>query len=170
MHGTGKRSNPVKAKTISMKPIGVVHSPIKSGPIKNRSAISEIVVEKAYLQGLKGLEDFSHLYILYWLHKIQEPPRLKVHPWGSRETPLLGVFATRSPSRPNPLGLTLVELLGRKGCCLKVRGLDAIDGSPVLDIKPFDFWEVGEYRKVRVPEWWIKAKPEKWKKWEKLVG
>jgi len=165
-----KRLRPLKEKTIPLKPIGFVRSPQKEGTVKDRSLTSEIVLEKTYSAGLEGLEGFSHLYVIYWLHKIREAPKLKVHPWGSREMPLLGVFATRSPSRPNPLGLTLVELLEREDCVLKVRGLDALDGSPVLDLKPFDFSDVDEYRKVRVPGWWVKAKPEKWKKWKKLVG
>ena len=68
--------------------------------------------------------------------------------------PLLGVFATRTNLRPNPIGLTLVELLKVEGKTLTVRGLDAFDGTPILDIKPFDTWDIAE--RAVVPEWWLK--------------
>ena len=73
--------------------------------------------------------------------------------------PLLGAFATRTPHRPNPIGLTLVELLEVEGNVVTVRGLDAFDGTPVLDMKPFDYWDVAE--DARVPEWWMKLEKEK---------
>jgi tRNA-Thr(GGU) m(6)t(6)A37 methyltransferase TsaA len=84
---------------------------------------------------------------------------LKVHPRGRIDMPLLGVFATRTNLRPNPIGLTLVELLKVEGTTLTVRGLDAFDGTPILDIKPFDSWDNAE--KARVPDWWIKLNEEK---------
>ncbi len=73
--------------------------------------------------------------------------------------PLVGVLATRAPHRPNPIGLSLVELVERRGNILKVRGLDALDGSPVLDLKPYDKWDSAEH--VRVPEWWTKLERER---------
>ena len=73
--------------------------------------------------------------------------------------PLLGVFATRTMLRPNPVGLTLVELVKVEGNVLTIRGLDAFDGTPILDIKPFDSWDTA--KNVKVPEWWIKLKSEK---------
>ena len=78
----------------------------------------------------------------------------KVHPWGDPEMPLVGSFATHSYVRPNPIGLTIIELLERRGNRLKVKGLDALDGTPVLDIKPFDFWDTEKIRKAKVPKWW----------------
>ena len=68
--------------------------------------------------------------------------------------PLLGVYATRTPYRPNPIGLTLVEVLEVKDNVITVRGLDAVDGTPILDIKPFDYWDTAE--NARVPDWWMR--------------
>ena len=90
---------------------------------------------------------------------IEERTTLKVHPRGREDMPFVGAFATRTPYRPNPIGLTIVELLKVEGNVLTVRGLDAIDGTPVLDIKPFDYWDVAEG--VRVPEWWAKLEKER---------
>jgi len=110
---------------------------------------------------LDGVNEFSHVFVLFWLHGVSEEQRktLKVHPRGRRDLPLLGVFATRTMLRPNPVGLTLVELVKVEGNVLTVRGLDAFDGTPVLDIKPFDSWDTVE--NVRVPDWWVKLEKEK---------
>jgi tRNA-Thr(GGU) m(6)t(6)A37 methyltransferase TsaA len=95
------------------------------------------------------------------MHEIPKEERrtMKVHPRGRMDMPLLGIFATRTPYRPNPIGLTLVELLRVEGNVVTVRGLDAFDGTPVLDIKPFDYWDLVE--DARVPEWWMRLKKEK---------
>jgi len=87
---------------------------------------------------------------------------LKVHPRGRMDMPLLGVFATRTNLRPNPIGLTLVELLKAEGNTLTVKGLDAFDGTPVLDVKPYDFWDM--ISDAKVPDWWKKLEKEKQKK------
>lgn len=83
---------------------------------------------------------------------------MKVHPRGRVDIEEVGVFATRSPHRPNPIGLTLVKLLSKKGRTLTVRGLDAYDGTPVLDIKPYDRRDTT--RQFRVPAWWRKLERE----------
>ena len=86
-----------------------------------------------------GLDEFSHCYVLFWMHHntkaLQE--RARVHPRGQEDLPLVGVFATHSPYRPNPIGLTVVELVHFSEGSLWVRGLDALHGSPVLDIKSY---------------------------------
>lgn len=89
---------------------------------------------------------------------------MKVHARSRADMPLLGVFATRIPYRPNPIGITLVELLGVKGDIVTVRGLDAFDGAPVLDTKPFDYWDMAE--DARVPEWWMRMERVKLEKSE----
>jgi len=155
---------------LSVKPIGLVRSPIKEGAIRDRQLVSEIVIREDLSEGLEGLEEFSLLYVIFWMHEVKEKVALKVHPRGDPQTPLVGVFATRSPSRPNCVGLTLVRLLGRTGNVLKVRGLDAFDGSPVIDIKPFDPFDVEEYGELKVPSWWKRLNPEKWMQWQKLFG
>jgi tRNA-Thr(GGU) m(6)t(6)A37 methyltransferase TsaA len=100
--------------------------------------VSEIVLDGSLTEALDGLEQFSHIIVLFWLHRITESETpLKIHPMRRAEIPLTGLFATRTPNRPNRIGVTIVKLLERKGNILKVKGLDALDGSPVLDIKPY---------------------------------
>ncbi len=101
--------------------------------------VSEIVVEEEYADCLDGIEEFSHVIVLFLTQFTDEGARRikKVHPGGFKEFPTKGIFSTRSPARPNPIGLTVVELLERRGNVLILRGLDAIDETKVLDIKPF---------------------------------
>lgn len=96
--------------------------------------------------GLLEIDGFSHLIVLFWMHRLQEGARakLQIQPRGllrlglsPDELPTIGVFACDAPPRPNPIGLTVVELLGREGTTLEVRGLDAFSGTPVLDVKPY---------------------------------
>jgi tRNA-Thr(GGU) m(6)t(6)A37 methyltransferase TsaA len=146
---------------IVLKPIGVVRTAAVGDKVKDKTRISHVVIHSELAEALDGIGDFSHLFVLFWLHKIPDEQRktLKVHPRGRRDLPLLGIFATRSMLRPNPVGLTLVELVKAEGNVLTVRGLDAFDGTPVLDIKPFDSWDVA--KDVRVPRWWTKLDKEK---------
>lgn len=131
---------PNELPAMSLKAIGVVSNDIKQ-PLMHgwREVVSEITVDSELTEALDGLDEFSHIIVLYWMHQLPEGRKLplKVHPMGNRELPLVGRFATRSPSRPNPVGQATVELLGRRGNVLKVKGLDAIDGTPVIDIKPY---------------------------------
>ncbi|MFQ5998405.1 MAG: tRNA (N6-threonylcarbamoyladenosine(37)-N6)-methyltransferase TrmO [Candidatus Bathyarchaeia archaeon] len=148
----------LKAKSVSfikLTPIGFVQTRTSLRLLKSRKAESRIIILDRYSEGLKGVNDFSHLIVLYWLHKdASEPVFLKVHPRGRPDTPLVGLFATRSGNRPNRIGLSVVELLQVKGSTLKVRGLDASHGTPVLDLKPYDLWDVK--RSIKVPGWWKK--------------
>jgi tRNA-Thr(GGU) m(6)t(6)A37 methyltransferase TsaA len=101
--------------------------------------LSKIVLTQKACPGLLRIEEHNHLYILYWFHQRDTPKHrdvLKVIPRRHGETAYRGVFASHSPSRPNPVGLTLVELVSVEGCTLTVKGLDAFEGSPVVDIKP----------------------------------
>lgn len=140
-------------KEIEMKPIGYVRRASKEEDVKDRSLISRIVIRKDLVEALEGIEDFSHIFIFFWMHQIpkEEIKILKVHPRGRTDLPLLGIFATRTAFRPNPIGLTLVELLERKNNVLVVKGLDALDGTPVLDIKPYNSRDM--VLDARVPEW-----------------
>ena len=101
---------------------------------------SRIVVFEEFKEGLQGLEARDEIYVIYWLHKIREEARdiLKVYPRGKVELGLTGVFNTRSPRRPNPIGLTRVKLLKVENNVLTVKGLDALNNTPVLDIKPVE--------------------------------
>jgi tRNA-Thr(GGU) m(6)t(6)A37 methyltransferase TsaA len=129
--------------------------------VKDKTHLSHIILDCDLTEALQGITDFSHLYVLFFLDKITKRQRekLTVHPRGRRDLPLVGVFSARTNLRPNPIGLTLVELLSVESNILTVRGLDAFDGTPVLDIKPFDFWDIA--KDARVPEWWLKLEREK---------
>lgn len=98
-------------------------------------ACGQIVISDEYADGLQDIEGFSHLYVLFHLHRCHGDPQLKVMPF--LDTKERGVFATRSPKRPNPLGLSIVELIRRDGQTLHVRGLDLLNGTPIIDIKPY---------------------------------
>jgi tRNA-Thr(GGU) m(6)t(6)A37 methyltransferase TsaA len=99
-----------------------------------RQEESELVLDPEFVEGLEGLQPGDVLMVLYALHRVKEP-RLKVHPRGDPTKPMKGVFATRSQYRPNPIGLTGVRVLAIEGNVVRVRGLDALDGSPILDLK-----------------------------------
>ena len=99
---------------------------------------AEITIDAAWSEALDGLEGFSHIWVLWWIDRFDDPPeRQHVHPEGRSEMPLVGLLATRSPHRPYPIGLTAVRLLERRGRRLLVEGLDAFEGTFVLDIKPY---------------------------------
>lgn len=160
---------------ITLRPVGIVHSEIKEPTLKTgndglarqvrkqqekayheklENVICEIVVDKGLSGILDGIEGFSHILVLYWPHLVAPDRRnlLKVHPMGRKDIPRQGIFATCSPARPNPVLVTAVRLLERSGNVLRVRGLEAVDGSPVLDIKPYN----PRYYRVQdpvVPEW-----------------
>jgi len=144
---------------IELEPIGLVKATEKE--TGDKRGIAEIVLREDLSGALEGIQDFSHIFIIFWMHEVAEEERriLKSHPRGREDLPLLGVFATRTPHRPNPIGLTLVKLLKVKNNVITVRGLDAFDGTPVLDIKPFDYWDMVE--DARVPEWWMKLERER---------
>lgn len=127
-------------QSINLMPIGQVVNGLEyPSDVQWESVISEVVIAPHLTEALDGIEGFSHVWIVFYLHKVNEDRRslLKVHPENKEELPLVGVFATRSPVRPNPIGVTVVKLLGRWANVLKVQGLDAYDGTPVLDIKPY---------------------------------
>jgi len=124
--------------SLELKPIGIIHSPYKNtreAPYQGYKSeeISQIEVFKEFEEGLKDIEGFSHIIVIYWFHKSQGYHLLVKTPW---DDSLHGLFTTRSPHRPCPLGLTVVELVAREKNILKVKGLDAVDGTPLLDIKP----------------------------------
>jgi tRNA (adenine37-N6)-methyltransferase len=128
-----------KRRIVDLTPIGIIQSPHRgSGQVPRQDddpgAVSTIEVFGEYATGLQDIEGFSHIVVIYWFHRSQGY-ELLVKPPG--EDSLRGLFATRSPRRPCPLGLTVVQLLARDENRLEVKGLDAMDGSPVLDIKPY---------------------------------
>ncbi|MBL7062499.1 MAG: tRNA (N6-threonylcarbamoyladenosine(37)-N6)-methyltransferase TrmO [Dehalococcoidia bacterium] len=125
---------------MTLTPIGVVKNSIKDLETEDwKKAVCEIIVNEDQKEALSLIEEFSHVIVLYWMHKVSPSQRLvmRVHPRGRQDLPLVGVLASRSPARPNPIGVSTVTLLERRDNVLKVMGLDAADGTPVLDIKPY---------------------------------
>jgi len=149
------------SKKICLEPVGFVKTEAVGKEVRSKNVVSRIVFREEYTEALKGVEEFSHLFVLFWLHKMSDESKriLKVHPRGRGDAPLLGIFATRAPHRPNPIGLTRVKLLKVEGNVATVQGLDAYDGTPVLDIKPFDSWDITE--DFRVPDWWKKMEKDR---------
>ena len=128
-------------------PIGIIHTPHRDPektPIQPAYAgdfRGEVEVFPEFEEGLADIDGFSHIYLLYHFHRAG-PARLSVKPFLQDE--MRGLFATRAPSRPNPIGLSVVALLGREGNVLRVEGADMLDGSPLLDIKPY----VGRFDRI----------------------
>ena len=128
------------AVTITMRPIGHVRSPYQKtsdipkglGAEHHAEGLLDLLPE--FAPGLQDIEGFSHLFVLWAFHRSESYDLVGTPPSDDRPH---GVFATRSPRRPNPIGLTVVELLGRDGSRLRVRGVDMLDGTPVLDLKPY---------------------------------
>jgi len=161
---------------ITLYPVGVVKSEVTEPSLKadtenismqgglermkerskaRHERVCEVIINQELEGILDGVEDYSHLNILYWAHRTPSESRKikKVHPMGRQDNPLTGVFATCSPARPNPVLLTSVKLLKRDGNVLTVQGLDAVDGSPVIDVKPYvPTYQVKD--EVKVP-WWM---------------
>ncbi len=149
-----------KTQSYQLTQVGEVHSEIKSPlllagesdiELQDRldtireyhqrvaSSLSELIVYSAWEALLDGIEGFSHILVLYWPHLIDPQRRelQKVHPMGRKDLPRQGIFATCSPVRPNPVLVSAVPLIKRSGNKLLVKGLEAVDGSPVIDIKPY---------------------------------
>lgn len=126
---------------MTLSAIGIIKSDLKdpaSAHLNLKKIVAEIEIDPQLNEALDGLEGFSHIVVLYWMHRaLFNKKRLKAHPMGNKGVAEKGLFAVRTPNRPNPIGKSTVRLLERRGNILKVQGLDAIDGSPVLDIKPY---------------------------------
>ena len=131
-----------KLSEMTLRAIGIVRNEVKRapGPVYHwQDIVSEVVIDSSLTGALDSLDEYSHIIVLWWMHNVAASDELtvKIHPRGQQGLPLVGLFATRSPRRPNPIGKATVRLLQRRGNILKVQGLDAIDGTPVIDIKPY---------------------------------
>jgi tRNA (adenine37-N6)-methyltransferase len=125
------------------------------GFIRKKDATVLIEIDKKYNIALLGLEQFSHINVLYWFHQNDTPESrntMQVHPCGIKTNPLTGVFATHSPHRPNLIALSLCKILSIDGTIIKIDKIDALDGSPVIDIKSFSPTKLS-IPDVRVPDW-----------------
>ncbi len=149
---------------IKLKPIGIIHSPFKKKEdVESKkyadsrgfdSIQGELEIFKEYEEGLKDVEGFSHLVVLFAFHKSDG---YKLHTKPLLGGILRGVFATRTPNRPNPIGMTVVNVIERKGNRLKVSGIDMLEGTPILDIKPY----TSRDQKSRIKLGWLKKKMTK---------
>jgi tRNA-Thr(GGU) m(6)t(6)A37 methyltransferase TsaA len=142
----------IAIKTSHLTPVGVVKK-------QGEHAYLEIYPE--FAPALKGLQDFSHVWVFYWFHDNDTPEQrrtLQVHPRRDPANPLTGVFACRSPERPNLIGFTACRIIQVKGNGVEVAGLDARDGSPLLDLKPY-IPEGDAIPAARTPEWLKRSRP-----------
>ncbi len=125
---------------IACRSIGVVRNPVTEGRDEGwASVVSELHLEEDVAAGLAGIEGFSHAIVVFWMHRssFDRATDLVRRPRGRQDMPEVGIFAQRAKHRPNPIGLTAVRVLGRRGPIVEVQGLDAMDGTPVLDLKPY---------------------------------
>ena len=148
-------------KEIKYKPIGVVHSPFKEPhgvpvqPARGKDIDAVIEVFPEYVEGLKDIEGFSHIILICHLH-LSKAFSLKVKPFLDNE--LRGVFATRAPSRPNPIGISVVRLIRVEEGKLYIKDIDMIDGTPILDIKPY-VSEFDPQKKIKIG--WLEKRVHK---------
>ncbi len=134
-----------EGRKLLLDPIGRVSNPheaeepsLRKGKGDREAGIAEIEIDAAWAEALDGIEEFSHIWVVWWPDRFEElPTSPRVHPEGRQEMPEVGLFATRSPHRPCPVAITAVRLLEHHGARLLVQGLDASPDTPVLDIKPY---------------------------------
>jgi len=140
---------------ITLEPIGVVRNKYPHGqkPPTWQGTSARIEIDPRWTAALEGLEEFSHVNVLCYLHRMRgKAPTLQIHPQGNTDMPKVGLFATRTPLRPNPISLTVVRLIERRDNVLHVQNLDMYDGTPVLDLKPY--LTRGDYQpQATGPEW-----------------
>jgi tRNA-Thr(GGU) m(6)t(6)A37 methyltransferase TsaA len=138
-------------RPVTMRPIGVVRRTSADEDDRDSRLVSQVVIREELAPALDGIDEWSHIYVIFWLDRVPRPEKPQLHQ--PADGP--GVLATRAPIHPNPIGLTLVELVRRQANVLWVRGLDAFDGTPVLDIKPYPNWDstLQVVTEFRVPAW-----------------
>ncbi len=139
---------------IVMQPIGYVKNEVTQRKDTSWGEdTSTLVLNDEYKTGLTGLEDFSHAIIIFHLDKAkyEKEKHLQRRPQNRDDMPLVGIFSQRGKDRPNQIGMTSVEIISVTDGTLTVKGLDAIDGTPILDIKPY--YPVYDKKDAKVPEW-----------------
>jgi len=147
-----------------LRPIGVIHTSFSDDEVRESlTGVSGVIeVYEEFAKGLKGIDGFSHIMIIAYLHKVPEDRRevLEVRPrrliklgLSPEELPVVGVFCTDSPHRPNPIAITIVKLVRRDGRFLYVEGLDLFNGTPVIDLRPYTPDRV--VRDSTQPQWYL---------------
>ena len=149
--------------TFNLTQIATIYSPfcdLVNMPVQPKGAkevYATIEFKKEYEEGLKDLDGFSHVYLIYYFHEVKNP-KLRVIPFNDKTNTPRGVFSTRTPMHPNGLGLSVVELVKVEGNIVTIKGVDILDGTPLLDIKPY----IENFDKVegKVRSGWMKASPD----------
>ncbi len=145
-------------QSINLQPIGIVHSPVTDAVDEDwGKVISEIHVEESLANGLNGLEDWSHVIVIFLMHETEfvVDEHLTRRPRNLADMPEIGIFAQRARHRPNQIGITAVKVVEVEGNIVRVKGLDAIHDTPVLDIKPYAPVYDGVQNPL-VPGWFIR--------------
>jgi tRNA-Thr(GGU) m(6)t(6)A37 methyltransferase TsaA len=128
------------ASSIKLQAIGTIRTPFLDAagtpiqPAYGRDVEGSVLLDEAYEPALDDIEGFERIWLIYWMHRTG---RFKAHVVPYRDTKTHGLFATRSPNRPNPIGISVVRLIRREGSALYIAGVDMLDGTPLLDIKPY---------------------------------
>lgn len=137
---------------IVLRPIGYAKNTADKPMLPGwKDVISDVIIDKKFTKGLEGIDKYSHIIVVYWMDKEGEC-HLQHHPQGKQDVPFVGIFACRCPQRPNRLAISTVQLISRKRNVLTVKGLDIVNKTPILDIKPY----TPQYDKVtkpKVPGW-----------------
>ena len=138
--------------SITMSALGRAKNSIEKPTLPGwEKVVSEIIIDADYAKGLDGIEDYSHIIVIYWMDK-EERCHLRHYPQGRTDVPYGGIFACRCPQRPNRIAMSTVELIGRENNILKVKGLDILNNTPILDIKPY--WpQYDHVSNPKVPSW-----------------
>jgi tRNA-Thr(GGU) m(6)t(6)A37 methyltransferase TsaA len=139
-------------QVVSLRPIGVVNNEVDK-PVDEgwATVISTLQLESVYAGALDGLGMFSHALVVFWMHEAPAPDTMRRRPQGRNDMPELGILAQRARHRPNPIGITAVEIIEVAQETMLVRGLDAMNGTPILDIKPY--FPQYDARPARTPPW-----------------
>ena len=150
----------------SVQPIAFVHNERKEikddewGEVRSRITLTEMYAEES----IQGIEDFSHIEVVFYFHKVtdEQIQYFARHPRNNKDYPEVGIFAQRGKNRPNRIGVTIVKVIKREGKSIIVEGLDVIDGTPILDIKPI-MKEFMPKEEIHKPKWATDIMRQYWK-------
>jgi len=137
---------------ITLKPIGFAKNKQKDHFGGWDKIITDLIIAKEYQEALSGLKDYSHLVVIYWLSEVKTCELRHVPQGKIGKVPEVGIFACRCAQRPNPIGISTVKIVKIKGNIIKVQGLDVIDNTPILDIKPYTP-QYDSAPRAKVPAW-----------------
>lgn len=144
------------SRSFTLRPIGIVRNKARSRGYRRWEGVaSRISIDPRFRDALEGIESYSHIVVVYWMDRvsIKERRERKAVPYGRAGAKPRGVLALRMPARPNPIGISAVRLLQRRGTVLTVQGLDAFNGTPVFDVKPYTGHRLERIERFRVPSW-----------------